>query len=154
MQGTIETRSGELMRIPLSRLVPSKHNARRTGGTNVDDLKASIRAQGVLQNLVVCPAQDRKGKETGDYEVVGGRRRLRALLALAKEGDIGTDDEIVCWVKPTREAAEASLTENVAREAMHPADEFEAFKRLVDEGRSIEDVATRFGTSRSQCGDG
>src|SRR5690242_669106 len=114
MQSTIESRSGELMSIPLSRLVPSKYNARRTGGTNVDDLKASIKAQGVLQNLVVCPAQDRKGRSTGDYEVVGGRRRLRALLALAKEGNITAEEEIVCRVKPTREAAEASLAENVA----------------------------------------
>src|SRR5262249_29314699 len=83
------------------------------------------------------------------YEVVGGGRRLRALQQLAKEGDISKDEEILCRVKLTRDAAEASLAENVAREAMHPADEFEAFRRLVEEGRSIDDVAERFGVAVS-----
>ena len=46
-----------------------------------------------------------------------------------------------------RKAAEASLAENVHREPMHPADEFEAFQRLVQDGASIEEVAERFGTS-------
>jgi len=54
---SIDARSGELMLISLSLLVPSeKRNARRTGGTSVADLKASIYAQGLLQNLIVCPA--------------------------------------------------------------------------------------------------
>jgi ParB family chromosome partitioning protein len=146
MESTIESRSGELLSVPLSRLVASAYNVRKTGGTDVEDLKASIK-QGVLQNLIVCPAHDRKGRPTGDYEVVGGQRRLKALQALAKDSEISEEEEILCRVKPTREAAEASLAENVARVAMHPADEFEAFKRLVDEGKSVEDVALRFGTS-------
>jgi ParB family chromosome partitioning protein len=43
------------------------------------------------------------------------------------------------------EAEEASLTENVSREAMHPADEFDAFSKLADEGTSVGDIAARFG---------
>jgi ParB family chromosome partitioning protein len=144
---TIERRSGELMTIPLSLLVLSPRNVRKTGGADVADLKASIKAQGVLQNLIVCPHETRKGKATGRYEVVGGRRRLLALAELASEGDIARDEPIVCRVKPTRDAAEASLAENVARQQMHPADEFEAFKALVDESKSVEEVAARFGTS-------
>ena len=101
----------------------------------------------MLQNLIVCPHETRKGKPTGRYEVVGGRRRLLALAELASEGDISRDEPIVCRVKPTRDAAEASLAENVARLQMHPADEFEAFKALVDEGKSVDEVAARFGTS-------
>jgi ParB family chromosome partitioning protein len=144
----IDARSGELMTIPLSLLVPSgKWNVRTVGGENVDDLKASIEAQGLLQNLIVCPAPMRKGWREQRYEVVGGRRRLRALVALAAERRISVDEEILCRVKPTREAAEASLAENYHREPMHPADEFEAFQRLVQEGRSVEEVAQRFGTS-------
>jgi ParB family transcriptional regulator, chromosome partitioning protein len=147
MQSTMDQRSGELMTIALSLLVPSPRNVRKTGGTDVGDLKASIKAQGVLQNLIVCPAERRSGKASGKYEVVGGRRRLQALNELAAEGDISPDEEILCRVKPTRDAAEASLAENIAREPMHPADEFEAFKTLVEEGKSVEDVAARFGTS-------
>ena len=40
MEGTIESRSGELLSVPLSRLVASAHNVRKTGGTSVEDLKA------------------------------------------------------------------------------------------------------------------
>jgi len=51
MKASIDARSGEPMTIPLSLLAPSKwKEARRTGGKNVDDLKASIEAQGLLQN--------------------------------------------------------------------------------------------------------
>ena len=147
MQSTIDQRSGELSTIPLSLLIPSPRNVRKTGGSDVGELKASIKAQGVLQNLIVCPAENRKGKPNGKYEVVGGRRRLQALSELAAEGDISLDEEILCRIKPTRDAAEASLAENIAREPMHPADEFEAFKTLIEEGKTVEEVAARFGTS-------
>ena len=147
MEQSIEARSGELLIVPLSRLVASARNARKTNGADVSDLKASIKAQGVLQNLVVCPAVTKRGKQTGDYEVVGGMRRLKALNELAQEGEVARDEGIVCRVKATHEVAEASLAENHHREPMHPADECEAFQRLVEEGRSIEDVALRFGTS-------
>ena len=46
-----------------------------------------------------------------------------------------------------KEAEEISLVENVVRSGMHPADEFEAFARMIDGGATIEQVATRFGTS-------
>lgn len=147
MKASIDARSGELVTIPLCLLVPSEwKNARRTGGENVDDLKASIEAQGLLQNLIVCPAKTRRGR-TQRYEVVGGGRRLRALNALMGEGRVSRDEPILCRVKPDREAAEASLAENIHREPMHPADEFEAFWRLVQDGRTVEEVAQRFGTS-------
>jgi len=147
MQTTIDERSGELTTIALSLLIPSLRNVRKIGGTDVGELKASIKAQGVLQNLIVCPAEGRKGKANGKYEVVGGRRRLQALSELAAEGDISSDEEILCRIKPTHDAAEASLAENIAREPMHPADEFEAFKTLIEEGKTVEEVAARFGTS-------
>lgn len=150
---SLEARSGELMSIPLSLLQASPRNVRKTDGQDVSALKATIRAQGVLQNLIVCPVepQVRKGRaseaDVQRYEVVGGLRRLRALRELQADGEIGADEPILCRVKPSREAAEASLVENVARLAMHPADEFEAFKALVDAGRSVQEVAQRFGTT-------
>lgn len=147
MRESIEARSGELMSIPVSRLVPSAHNARKTNGEDVQDLVASIRAQGVLQNLIVCPVHDRKGRPTGDYEVVGGGRRLRALKLLVAAKEIGPDEEVLCRVKESRAAAEASLAENVVREAMHPADEFDAFRALAEQGASPADIASRFGVS-------
>lgn len=48
------------------------------------------------------------------------------------------------WPVADGTARTASLTENVQREVMYPADQFEAFAALVAEGRSIEDIATDF----------
>lgn len=129
--------------IPLDRLVPSQHhNARRTGGDNVDDLVASIRAEGLLQNLTVIPAA-----EDGWFEVVAGSRRLRALQVLAEGGEL-TSRGVPCRVVDADAAMDASTAENTIREQMHPADEVEAYARLKEAGRTVDDIAVRFGQSR------
>jgi ParB family chromosome partitioning protein len=51
---------------------------------------------------------------------------------------------VPCLLVADGTARTASLTENVQREAMHPADQFEAFAALVAEGRPIEDIAADF----------
>ena len=78
--------AGDLVLIPLSRLVPSAFNVRKSGGEDVGELAALIKAQGLLQNLVVHPDETKRGKSTGDYGVAAGGRRLRALGLLAKAG--------------------------------------------------------------------
>jgi ParB-like chromosome segregation protein Spo0J len=50
MEQSIEARSGELMIVPLSCLQASPDNVRKTNGMDVSDVKASIKAQGLLQN--------------------------------------------------------------------------------------------------------
>ena len=130
--------------IPLNKLVPWAGNVRKTAGadTALAELAASIAAHGLLQSLVV--RKDKRGK----FAVVAGRRRLLALTILAEEGRIETSMEIPCRILSEDDAAaEISLAENAVREQMHPADEFEAFRELIDDGASIADVAARF-TSR------
>jgi ParB family transcriptional regulator, chromosome partitioning protein len=130
MATSVEDRAGELMTIPLSMLVPStKFNVRKVGGVSIPELAASIEAQGLLQNLTAIGPQRGGGK----YEVVAGKRRLAALQVLAKAGKIKKDEEITCKVTTVENAVAASLAENTQREQMHPADEFEAFRRLIDD---------------------
>ena len=132
--------------VAVSKLAISPHNVRRTAASAEDDneLKASILANGVGQNLIVH-AKRAKGKET--FLVAAGGRRLRALEALLAEDRIPDTFEVPVRVVSEKEAEEISLVENVVRSGMHPADEFEAFARLIDGGATIEEVATRFGTS-------
>ncbi len=125
--------------IPLNQLVPSPHNVRKTGGASIDGLATSIAALGLLQNLTVSPCPD------GKYAVEAGSRRLRALLHLASTGRIADDYAVPCQVIDTTAATETSLAENVMRQAMHPADEFDAFAALADAGSSVADIAARFG---------
>ncbi|GLT22188.1 MULTISPECIES: ParB/RepB/Spo0J family partition protein [Rhodocyclales] len=130
-----------LILVPLSRLVlrPSGRNVRKTPRMSIPELAASIQRVGLLQNLIVIAAPD------GDqYEVVAGGRRLAALKLLAKKHRISKDWEVPCLLVADGTARTASLTENVQREAMHPADQFEAFAALVAEGRPIEDIAADF----------
>jgi ParB family chromosome partitioning protein len=128
--------------IPLNKLIPSPTNVRRTGATlNIEELAASITAHGLLQNLQVRPAA--KGK----FEVVAGGRRLAALKLLVKQGKLDKAAEIPCHILTDEDAGEISLAENIMRMPMHPADQFDAFKAMIDQGKGIEDVAARFGTS-------
>lgn len=133
--------SKNLILVPLSRLVsrPTGRNVRKTPRMSIPELAASIQRVGLLQNLIVTATAD--GER---YEVVAGGRRLAALKLLAKKHRISREWEVPCLLVADGTARTASLTENVQREAMHPADQFEAFAALVAEGRPIEDIAADF----------
>ena len=134
--------SKHMILVPLSRLVlrPTGRNVRKTvPRMSIPELAASIQRVGLLQNLIVIPAADGE-----HYEVVAGGRRLAALKLLAKKHRIAKDWDVPCLQVADGTARTASLTENVQREAMHPADQFEAFAALVAEGRPIEDIAADF----------
>jgi ParB family transcriptional regulator, chromosome partitioning protein len=140
------TASSKVRNIALSQLVLSPANVRKTAATAAEDaaLEASIRAEGILQNLIVhAPPVDGKGV----YEVHAGGRRLKMLQKLAAEGVIDADHPVPCLVKKPAAAVETSLAENTIRAAMHPADEFVAMAALIDAGETVEAVATRFGVS-------
>ena len=129
--------------IPLERLMPAEENARRTPATAEADLelRASIKAYGLLENLVVC-------EDGTNFRVVAGNRRYRALTELADTGEIAVNVPVPCLVID-RDAQhdEIMLAENMVRVAMHPADQVEAFSDLVKNGARVADVAARFGVS-------
>lgn len=131
--------------IALSKLTVSAQNVRVVAPDKAAHkrLMASIASQGILQNLVVVPGEKER------FEVIAGGRRLRALQALAKDEHIPQDYPVPCLVKTDPvQITEISLAENVQHEAMHPADEFVAFAKMVGEGAGIEDVAAAFGVTR------
>jgi ParB family chromosome partitioning protein len=77
--------------IPLDKLVASPRNVRRSSDAAVDlQLKADIETRGLLQNLVVTSVR----KPRGCFAVEAGERRRRALLALADEGKLATDQAV------------------------------------------------------------
>jgi ParB family chromosome partitioning protein len=143
----------ELLSVPLSALVASPFNVRRYSFGQVEELAALIDSQGLLHNLVVTEqaARRSKGKEPGAgkvrFAVAAGERRRRALMLLQSRGRLPKDHEVLCELVPRERALEVSVAENSGREPLHPADEFDAFKAMIDEGKGIEDVAARFGVS-------
>jgi ParB family chromosome partitioning protein len=135
----------DLLHIPLGQLALSPRNARKTSGGPVEDLAASIAAHGLLQNLTVQPSDN----DDAPYGVVAGGRRLAALQLLERHGmlpDNLASDGIPCrLIRDDDVALEASTAENTLREAMHPADQFDAFKAMLDAGKPLHDVAAHFG---------
>src|SRR3990167_8902834 len=86
--------------IPLNKLVQSPSNVRRHEDAAADaELKASIAAHGLLQNLIVRPAA--KGK----FEVEAGERRRRQMLALVEDKVLPRSHEVICLVLEDDETA-------------------------------------------------
>jgi len=132
----------DITNIPLSKLTAWDGNVRKTQNRAfIDELAASIKAHGLQQNLVV-KKQGRK------FAVVAGGQRLKALNLLAGTGAIESNHPVPCKIADGEiDVTELSLAENVVRDDMHPADQFEAFRLLIDKGAPVEDIAARFGVT-------
>ena len=146
----IAPRAEPLIReIPLSRLALAPENVRKTPPHAQADaeLKASIAALGLLENLVV--RMDEPGEDGTDrYAVVAGGRRLNAMQALVEDGVLDAEHPVPCQVRSgNAESGEISLAENVVRVAMHPADQVVAFTSLARAGQPVSSIAARFGLS-------
>lgn len=146
----LSAQRGQEILVPLDRLKKSPRNARRTShaASDVETLAASIAAKGVLQPPVVEAERNGDGEETGRYLVTIGEGRRLALRLLAKRKRLAKTEPIRCLLDADNDAFEISLDENVTRFAMHPADQFEAFRELAQtKGWSAEEIGARFGVS-------
>ncbi|WP_430244304.1 ParB/RepB/Spo0J family partition protein [Neorhizobium sp. DAR64861/K0K2] len=142
--------SGAELFIPLDKLKKSPRNARKTphSEAHIEALAASIAAKGMLQNLVVEPETDEAGGPTGFYLVTVGEGRRLAHLLRVKRKQIRKSEHVRCVLDTANDPQEISLDENVTREAMHPADQFEAFRELAEHrGWGAEEIAARFGVT-------
>ncbi|WP_265519236.1 ParB/RepB/Spo0J family partition protein [Nitratireductor luteus] len=136
--------------VPLNKLKKSPHNVRKTphSEASIEAKAASIAAKGILQNLVVEPELDGDGQPTGFYLVSVGEGRRLAQLLRVKRKEIKKTEPIRCVVDTANDPAEISLDENVNRENLHPADEFERFRELAENrGWGAEEIAARFGVT-------
>ena len=132
--------------IPLAKLRLSEANVRKNDSNLfIEELAANIETKGLLQNLIVVPAQKR-----GLFDVTAGGRRLRALNFLLGEGKLPKDHLVACRVLDidAAEQSELSLIENVIRLDMTPTDEIRAYKHFVNEGSDLDAIAKRFGRTR------
>ena len=131
--------------IPFNKLVLSQANVRRVKtGLSIEELAEDIARRGLLQSLSVRPVRDAGGADTGVYEVPAGGRRFRALELLVKQKRMAKTQPVPCVVREEGIAEEDSLAENVQRVALHPLDQFRAFRTLRDAGLGEEEIAARF----------
>ena len=142
-ESTAEGEAGSDPRmLPLHAIEPGPFQPRRqTDPTALDELAASIRAQGVLQPILVRPHPDQPGR----YQIVAGERRWRA-------SQIAGLDTIPVMVRPleTKGALAAALVENLQRDDLNPIEEAEGFQRLMQEfALTQEQLGQAVGKSRS-----
>ena len=129
----------ELAKLPLGQIQPNPRQPRRkVDAEALSGLAESVRAQGIIQPVVVRPI------EGGRYELIAGERRWRA----AKAAGLAT---VPALVRDTddRESLLLALVENVAREDLSAVEEARAYALLQDEFEfSLGDVAERVGRSK------
>ncbi len=129
----------DLVQLPIGSVRSNRRQPRRQVETDaIAALADSIRAQGVVQPILVRPA------ERDGYELIAGERRWRA----ARAAGLATIPAIVRDVED-RDSLLLALAENVARENLSPVDEARAYASLLDEfGLSLGDLAERVGRSK------
>jgi ParB family chromosome partitioning protein len=134
--------------IPFNKLVLSQSNVRRLqAGVSIEELAEDIARRSLLQALNVRPVLDADGAETGMFEIPAGGRRYRALERLVQQKRLSKTALIPCVVRDPgalTTVEEDSLAENAHRVALHPLDQFRAFKTLHEQGAGEEEIAARF----------
>ncbi|GKX34113.1 MAG: chromosome partitioning protein ParB [Rhizobiaceae bacterium MnEN-MB40S] len=138
--------------IPFNRIRLSGDNVRETDiDAGLDDLAHDIeRREDLIQGINVRAVLDAEGNETGDFETPAGGRRYRVIARLVAKGRFPEDGLVPCIVKKANaktSAVDDSMAENTFRLALHPLDQFKAFKRMVDGGMSTEEVASAYFTT-------
>lgn len=131
--------------ISLSQLTPSKSNPRKLFDVaSLEGLAASIRADGLLQNLVVAPA---KGKR---FAIISGERRYRALKLLEERGELPENFTVPVEVRADaskEDRLRLATVENLQRADLTPLEQTEALTRLVKDGEKLDDLVARTGLS-------
>ncbi|HTQ79275.1 MAG TPA: ParB/RepB/Spo0J family partition protein [Thermoanaerobaculia bacterium] len=126
--------------LPITDLRPNRLQPRsRFDDSGLDELADSIRAQGIVQPLVVTPEGD------GSYSIVAGERRFRA----AQRAGLTEVPVVVREGLDDRSRLELALVENLQRADLNPLEEAEAYQTLQETfGLSQEEVANRVGKAR------
>lgn len=134
-----------LMELGCDQIQPSRHQARRTFNEDtLEELAASIRAQGIAQPVVVRPVPN-AARGAATYEIVAGERRWRAASRIG----LATIPAIVREASD-EESAAIGLIENQHRDALNPVERARGIKRLVDEyGFEHAHVAGMLGLNRA-----
>ncbi len=139
-QDKVDNQKGELQILPVSWLRPGKYQPRRDMSQDaLEELANSIRAQGVIQPIVVRQLAEQQ------YEIIAGERRWRASQLVRLE-------TVPCLIKNVEDnaAVAIALIENIQREDLNAIEEAVALQRLMTEFElSHQQVAEAVGKSRS-----
>jgi ParB family chromosome partitioning protein len=128
--------------IPLSAIVPNPHQPRRHfNETSLNELAASLRSTGMIQPVIVRPAND--GSDA--YQLIAGERRWRA----ARLAELPAVPALIRDVDTVTQA-QMALIENIQREDLNPLDRALAYNALLKQlGLTQAELAGRLGEDRT-----
>ncbi len=131
---------GRVLQIPIEEIRPNRQQPRKTfDPERLSDLVASIRANGIIQPILVQKA------DVG-FEVIAGERRFRA----AGLAGLRTVPAILRTVDREADALELALIENLQREDLNPIEEAEALRALMERhGYTQEKLSRKLGRARA-----
>jgi ParB family chromosome partitioning protein len=129
--------------MPIEYLVPHPQNPRKDLG-NLEELTASIKENGIYQNLTVIPVNEAVPGEEPKYMVVIGHRRLEAAK---RAGLQEVPCAIVRGMSETRQL-QTMLLENMQRSDLTVYEQAQGFQQLLDFGMDIEDISQQSGFSK------
>jgi ParB family chromosome partitioning protein len=140
LSGNQERTEDSLTEVSVGLLKPGRFQPRtRMDPQSIAELADSIKAQGLIQPILVRPV------ESGKYEIIAGERRWRASQLAGL-----TQVPVVIRAVPDRAALAMALIENIQREDLNPLEEATGIQRLVDEFEMTHDAAAQaVGRSRS-----
>src|SRR5690348_2584992 len=136
----------ELTRLPLDLLQRGRYQPRMDmRPETLTELADSIKAQGVVQPIVVRPLEAPVNGESQRYEIIAGERRWRA----AQMAGLSDIPAVIRHI-PDEAAIAMALIENIQRENLNPLEEARALERLVSEfGLTHQETAQAVGRSRA-----
>lgn len=129
--------------LPVGTLQPGKYQPRtQMDSASLEELAASIRAQGLMQPILVRPLGERTGEDR--FEIVAGERRWRA----AQMAGLVEVPTLIREI-PDESALAMALIENIQRENLNPLEEAQGLQRLIDEfSMTHQQAADAIGRSR------
>ena len=139
-QRSTNTQEVKVEKVDINKIVPNPYQPRKTFDDEaLADLSASIAQYGVLQPLLVAPA------ENGDFMLIAGERRLRASkMAELKEVPV------IISQYTSQQIAEIALIENLQREDLHFLEEAEGYEQLMEQFHLTQEaMASRVGKKQS-----
>lgn len=130
----------KVVKVPIEQIFPNPYQPRKTFDEEaLADLSASIAQYGVLQPLLVAPA------ENGRYLLIAGERRLRASRMAAL-----TEVPVIISEYTSQQIAEIALIENLQREDLHYLEEAEGYEQLMEQFHLTQEaMAARVGKKQS-----
>ena len=130
----------KVVKVGIEQIFPNPYQPRKTfDDAALADLASSIAQYGVLQPLLVAPAED------GRYLLIAGERRLRASR-MAKL----TEVPVIISEYGSQQIAEIALIENLQREDLHFLEEAEGYEQLMDQFHLTQEaMAARVGKKQS-----